>query len=174
MNTTHNLCKRLTSPWVLMLAMAVMAPASAYAQLSLLFSPPDVSGYTGSPVALQAELINLGSQSVTWDSLSTSADSSLVLSNISSSFEAGTLAGGHILSGVIFDVTPTQAGVFDGTVTLSNGSNAMVSGNFQMTANSQTPPPPTVLFTLAGGVGAILRLRRVGSKLRANAFLCRT
>jgi hypothetical protein len=49
--------------------------------------------------------------------------------------------------------------VFDGTVTLSNGSNALVSGNFQMTANSQTPPPPTVLFTLAGGVGAILRFR---------------
>ncbi len=160
MNNIDNLCKRMISVSALMLAMAVLAPGAAHAQLSLLFSPPDVSGYTGSPIALQAELINLGSQSVTWDSLTTSADSSLILSNISSSFEAGTLAGGHILSGVIFDVTPSQAGVFDGTVTLSNGSNAMVSGNFQMTANSQTPPPPTVLFTVAGGVGAMLRLRR--------------
>jgi hypothetical protein len=61
-----------------------------------------------------------------------------------------------MLSGVIFDMTPSQAGVFDGTVTFSNGSNALVSENFQMTANSQTPPPPTVLFTLVGGVEAIL------------------
>jgi hypothetical protein len=137
----------------------MLLPAPTQAQLSLLFSPPDVSGNVGSPTDLQAELINLGSQSVTWDTLSVSLDNSVLLSNISPSFEAGTLAGGHILSGVIFDVTPTQAGVFDGTVTLSNGSNALVSGNFQMTANSQTPPPPTVLFTLAGGMGAILRMR---------------
>ncbi len=164
-----NLWNRLISVSALMLTMALLAPTAAHAQLSLLFSPPDVSGNVGSPTALQAELINLGSQSVTWDSLTTSADSSLVLSNISSSFEAGTLAGGHILSGVIFDVTPTQAGVFDGTVTLSNGSNALVSGNFQITANSQTPPPPTVLFTLVGGVGAMLRLRnpRRGKMLKS-------
>lgn len=144
--------------------------APAHAQLILDLTQASQSGALNSTLTFDGTLMNLSNQAISWNGLSDweatgpGGSTAIVISGISTSLESGTLAAGQSINfnagssaGHMFSVTVQQAGQWSGALTLLRNGSAIAHTNFQ--AGTNTPPPPTLLVTLAGGALMALRTR---------------